>query len=94
MNPGGNADIRLSLSSGAAGTHVLVGGTGFAAGEVVTIRFHTRQLRQVDADGEGAFSDVEVQIPEDWQFLGHFEIKAMGESSLRFASEPFEVTPG
>jgi hypothetical protein len=90
--PGGEASITLSVDSGPPGTELTVSGSGFAPGETVVLYFHTRGVGRVNADGDGAFTDVDVQVPSDWQFTGQFDFIATGQTSIRTASMPFEVT--
>lgn len=90
--PGRAPDISLSPGSGPAGTSISVSGTGFAPGETVVIRFHTRELDRIQADQQGGFPALTAQVPPDWPFDGQFHVIATGNSSLRSARLPFEVT--
>jgi hypothetical protein len=65
---------------------------GFAAGESVTVRFHTEVVGHTETDGQGTFDSVSVEVPEDWRFTGQFSFLASGESSLRSAQREFRVT--
>jgi hypothetical protein len=91
-DPGGPAAVYLNRDSGAPGTAVRVSGKGFAAGESVTVRFHTEVVGHTETDGQGTFDSVRVEVPEDWRFTGQFSFLASGESSLRSAQREFRVT--
>ncbi|MCC6495317.1 MAG: IPT/TIG domain-containing protein [Propionibacteriaceae bacterium] len=78
--------------SGPAGTTVHVSGEGFAAGETITIRFHTDVCAETTADDSGAFSEVSCTVPEDWQFKMQASITASGTSSIRSGQAAFRVT--
>ena len=89
---GGSVAIYLNRDSGAAGTTVRVSGQGFAAGEEITLRFHTETVGHTGADGQGRFEAVSVDVPDDWPFTGQFAFVATGESSVRSAQREFRVT--
>jgi hypothetical protein len=89
---GPEAAIALSRSSGPAGTSLTIDGEGFRGGETVIIRFHTQEVRRVTADDQGAFTNVQVQVPPDWIFKGQFDFIAQGNSSIETATMPFQVT--
>lgn len=82
--------ITLSRSSGPPGTVFTVSGSGFKAGERVEIRFHTRVLGEVRADGRGDFTGFQTEVP-DIPFRDQFDVVATGQSSIRSAQKPFEV---
>jgi hypothetical protein len=58
----------------------------------VVISFHTPEVTRVEADDDGAFEDVQVQVPSDWLFKSQFFFRAVGNSSIRSADMPFQVT--
>jgi hypothetical protein len=82
--------ITLSRSSGPPGTVFTVSGSGFNADERVEIRFHTRVLGEVRADGRGDFTGFQTEVP-DMPFRDQFDVVATGQSSIRSARKPFEV---
>jgi hypothetical protein len=43
------------------------------------------------ADSKGAFGSTAITIPADWGFKGQFDISALGRTSIRHVSEPFQV---
>ena len=86
------ASISLSKNSGPPGTAVNISGKGFTPGETIVIRFHTRELKRVSADGQGTFSGESVQVPSDWSFKGQFQFIASGVTSIKSATMPFQVT--
>lgn len=93
FDPGqGEVDITLSVSSGPPGTMLTISGSGFEPGETIVLRFNTEEVGRVDADGEGAFAGTSVQVPGDWPFTGQETFIATGQSSIRSATRPFEVT--
>jgi hypothetical protein len=83
--------ISLEKSSGPPGTELTIDGSGFAPGETIVIRFHTRELSRLQADSQGAFAGAAVQVPSDWPFTGQFHFVATGQTSIRSARMPFEV---
>jgi hypothetical protein len=83
--------LVLSRSSGPPGTSLTVSGNGSAAGETVEIRFHDLQVGKATADSKGAFGSTAITIPADWGFKGQFDISALGRTSIRHVSEPFQV---
>ena len=90
--PSGETRVFLDKLSGPAGTTVRVSGEGFAAGETITIRFHTEVCAETTADDSGAFAEVSCTIPEDWQFKMQASIIASGNSSIRSGQAAFRVT--
>lgn len=92
--PGEPAAVFLSLTGGPAGSTVRVSGTGFQPGETVTIRFHTDQVASTVASEAGAFTSVEITVPESYgAFAGvQFNVIASGESSIKSARAPFTVS--
>ena len=90
--PGGPVAIYLNRDSGPPGTTVRVSGKGFAAGESVTLRFHTEVVGHTETDVQGAFDSVSVKVPSDWKFTGQFTFVATGESSVKSAQREFRVT--
>lgn len=90
--PSGETRVFLDKLSGPAGTTVRVSGEGFAAGETITIRFHTEVCAETTADDSGAFSEVSCTVPEDWQFKMQASIIASGNSSIRAGQAAFRVT--
>lgn len=87
----GEPTLTLSRASGPPGTSLTVGGTGFAPGETVAIRFHVVDMTKAKADGQGSFGGQTIVIPANWTPEGQFSISAIGETSSRSANEPFEV---
>lgn len=83
--------LELSKGSGPPGTRLRVTGSGFQAGETVRIEFHTETMKDVQANTEGVFREIPVEIPADWAFTGQFDITAEGLQSIRDASQPFRV---
>jgi hypothetical protein len=81
----------LSKASGPPGISLRVGGSGFAPGETVRIRFHVQEVAVARADSRGRFGGQTIIIPKDWPSDGQFEIIATGEQSGRSASQPFNV---
>lgn len=86
------AKLYANRDSGPAGTKVRLSGTGFGSGEDITLRFHTDVVGHTQADDQGAFADVSVRVPSDWQFEGQFTFKASGDSTLAWAEREFRVT--
>jgi hypothetical protein len=86
------AKLYTNKDSGPAGTRVRLSGAGFAPEEDITLLFHVDVVGHTQADGEGEFSEVSVEVPEDWQFTGQFAFIATGESSLKAARREFRVT--
>jgi len=87
-----DADLSLSASSGPPGAELTVSGSGFAPGETIVLHFESRGVGQTQADGQGAFSGVRVEVPSDWTMRGAFAFTATGQSSGRSPSASFEVT--
>ncbi|MGE5828411.1 MAG: hypothetical protein ACM30G_08615 [Micromonosporaceae bacterium] len=90
----GEASVFLNRLSGPAGTVVNVSGTGFEAGETITIRFHTEQVGETTADAGGKFTNVPITIPDSFSKFApqQFDIIAEGKSSISTASTPFTLT--
>lgn len=90
----GETSIFLSRLAGPAGTVVNVSGTGFQAGETITIRFHTEQVGETRADAGGKFTNVPITIPDRFSRSApqQFDIVANGKSSVRFATAAFTLT--
>jgi hypothetical protein len=86
------AEITLSKSSGPPGTSLTIDGKGFNNGETVVLNFHTVEVGRVKADDNGEFHDKRVEVPSDWTFTGQFDFRATGNSSVKSASMPFQVT--
>ena len=86
------AKLYTNKDSGPAGTRVRLSGAGFAPEEDITLRFHVDVVGHTQADGEGEFSEVSVEVPDDWQFTGQFAFIATGESSLKAARREYRVT--
>jgi len=87
------ASLSLSTGQGPSGTLVTVSGTGFGAGEKVTIRFHVEPVGDALADGSGAFSAA-VKVPGSYDAFApqQFEFIASGDASARSATVPFRLT--
>ncbi len=92
QKPAGETRVFLDKLSGPAGTTIHVSGEGFAAGETVTIRFHTEVCAETTADDSGAFSEVSCTVPPDWQFKMQAIISASGASSVHSGQAAFRVT--
>jgi hypothetical protein len=85
--------ISTSRPSAKTGETITVTGSQFWANETVEIRVHASLVKQVKADGSGAFS-VEITIPNDAPPAGFSTtITATGKSSAKSADAPFEVAP-
>ena len=90
--------ISLNPTSGPPGSTTLVTGTGFGAGEVVSILFHdprntnhkNRRIGRVTADQNGAFS-VQVNNP-DHATVGDSLIRGKGQTTHRTGQATFTVT--
>lgn len=87
----GEAALTLSRVAGPPGMSLTVGGTGFASGETVAVRFHVQDIGEVTADGSGSFAGMTIVIPTNWVFEGQFQVVATGSSSSKSASQSFEV---
>jgi IPT/TIG domain-containing protein len=88
--------ISLSQGQGASGTKVTVTGTGFSAGEIVDVRFHTEKVGEASVGDDGAFT-ANITIPGSFDaFAGgqSFDISATGRQSIRQASQPFKLLAG
>jgi hypothetical protein len=57
------AMIRLSRSAASPGSQLLVSGSGFTPGELVSIRLAGSRVVSVTANRQGAFADVSITIP-------------------------------
>lgn len=84
--------ITLSRSSGPPGTVFKVSGRGFQPNELVEISFHARVLGELRADDRGDFANFETQVPATPFRNIQQDVIARGQSSIRSASRPFEVT--
>jgi len=56
------ADARLDKTAGSAGTELTVSGTGFEAGDTVSVKYDDVTIATTTADSEGAFS-VNFDVP-------------------------------
>lgn len=92
VTPGpGEATLTLSRVTGPPGMSLTAGGTGFAPGETVAIRFHVQDIGEATADATGSFAGMTIVIPTNWVFEGQFQVVATGTSSSRSADQSFEV---
>ncbi len=88
--------LSLSQGQGPSGTKVTVTGTGFAAGEVVDIRFSTEKIGEARVGDDDTFT-ANVTIPGTFDaFAGSqtFDISAVGRDSVQHASQPFKLLIG
>ncbi len=87
-------NIFLSETSGPTGSKLKVSGEGFQAGETVVISMHTTQVGTTTASSAGAFSGVEITVPEEFGVFApqQFFVIANGKSSIRSARAPFTVS--
>jgi hypothetical protein len=91
------AAIILAPTSGAPGSTVNVSGSGFAAGEIVTIKYacgsiicHAHTMATTVANSAGSFSNVPAVVPTT-ATIGAHTIAAIGGSSAAYASATFHV---
>ena len=86
------AEIFTSKESGPRGTQLDVSGQNFGAGELVVIRVDTQQVAKTRADSQGAFTNVEITIPSQFPANWQATIVATGQSSVRSATQPFQIS--
>ena len=83
------AEIDLSPDAGPPGTEVTVTGTGFEAGETVSVTLEGQAVDEVTADDAGDF-EATFAVPDEFE-AGGYEVVAESDSGS-WASYPFEVT--
>jgi hypothetical protein len=83
--------LELSKTAGPPGTRLRVTGSGFEPGESVEIIFHATTIEEVQADTEGVFREVLVQVPTTWAFEGPYDIAAVGQTSAKSVDRSFRV---
>ena len=88
------AEIYLSATSAPAGESINVSGEGFSPGERVVIRVQTDEVASTEANGNGAFSNVAIVIPEDLSVFApeDFTVIATGQDSVRSARAEITVS--
>ena len=88
----GATTISLSKGQGPSGSAIVVSGTGYAAGEQISILVHTETIALARADSAGAF-EVNAKIPGTFDAFGtqQMSITALGTSSARHARAPFQL---
>ena len=89
--PPAHPTLRLSPTSGPAGTRVTVTCDGFPPRVEVDIDLNATNLATVTTDAAGHFSTI-VRIPPDWSFPGRWAIGAQERDSTNHAEEYFEVS--
>ena len=91
---GGDAKLSVSKGTGDSGTEIELRGSGFAPNETVEVLFHVDAIATTRADANGAFRDLRARIPGTYDFMApyQFRIFALGQSSQRSATVPFELT--
>jgi hypothetical protein len=72
---------------------VAVNGTQFQANEMVDVRVHATLVKQVKADGNGAFSTVITLPPDGPGPPMSTAITATGRTSARSAQAPLRMVP-
>jgi hypothetical protein len=88
--PAPTAGLSTSPSQAAAGTSVTVNGTGFQAGETVTVSFNGNQVGTPTADSSGNFN-MSFTVPSNLA-PGNFGLVAKGQTSNRTANASFTVS--
>lgn len=83
--------IILSTASASLGEEIAVSGTGFDAGETVSITYDGEQVTDATADDDGAFEGATFTVPDDAE-SGEHGIAATGDDSGLSAEESFEVS--
>ncbi|GAA3348116.1 hypothetical protein GCM10020358_65340 [Amorphoplanes nipponensis] len=88
-----DTEIKLNPSSGPVGTTLRIVGSCFESGERIEITFHTTVISQPTADEDGSFSTT-GKVPESYAKFGsnQYRVTASGKQSVRFDSQPFDLT--
>lgn len=83
--------IDINPSQAAKGKSVTVSGRNYYPDETVAIRVHATLVKQVKADGQGAFTTT-IVVPNNAPPAGFpTTISATGETSAKSAQAPFDV---
>jgi hypothetical protein len=88
----GNPSIFVNPTSGAGGTVVRVSGDGFPANAHVVIYFHTEEIGDTTANGDGKFSNVTVTIPTSFSEFAPQQFFIHADSGAFDAQTPFMLT--
>jgi hypothetical protein len=88
-NPANQLALSLDKNSAAAGSQILVSGTGFALNETVSIKLSKYQVAEVKTDDTGSFQTV-IIVPSINGPLST-DIKVIGQSSKLTYSTTFHV---
>jgi hypothetical protein len=90
--PLGNPSVFVNPTSGAGGTAAHVSGDGFPANAHVVIYFHTEQIGDTTANGDGRFSNVTVTIPTSFSQFAPQQFFIHATSGAFDAQTPFMLT--
>ncbi len=88
----GETTISLSKGQGPSGSTLVVSGSGYSAGEQISILFHTETIALARADSAGTF-EATAKVPGTFDAFGtqQLTITAVGNSSARHARAPFQL---
>jgi hypothetical protein len=86
-----SATLTLSQQSVTPGSQILLTGSGYHAGELITIRINGQSVQTITADGNGRFSNAAVTVPLSLG-AGAYSVSATGNSSGMAATTQLTVT--
>ncbi len=86
----GQPAVTLSAKTGPPTTNIFVSGSGFAAYAAIDIYFDTTDEALASANGSGAFSKIEIQVPSS-ALPGTHWVTAVQRLNDNSAQAPFKV---